>query len=540
MQAGLLRNLLVTILLVALGSRKAPGQTPYRTRNLNRARPPVASYYPRTRQPVAFQLGRDDLAQLNEPTPAEISQGEPTPAAPESAAVAPEPGDQPTEAAATPATPQRLPAAADQVAPETASDETGTSDSQELPQPDAQQLEPQPGPDSAQGDVAMQPLPMNEMLLHGGHPAPTCSSGCWLDCGTWYTQDDFIYLSRQGPQKDRTLAFLSTGLLDPALLRTSRTLGYSPGARLTIGQWLCRDNRNRDHAIEATFFGFLDWQDSRGLEDPSMVLENGVLSTGNRIRSALDLNAPGFNFANTQTYTYQSELNTFEVNLRINRRLGRDRLELNPKGYWVRKCSPAPLCSLFAGARYLSVDERFNYVSQGNDFNLVDIPDVRTVRISDNSGIFRTSTTNDLIGLQAGTDIWFQHCRWRTGVRVKGGPFINFSSQSTRVLASTTRTTTTPAEDEGEPPTVETEVETIDRNEKATDNMAAFVGELSIMGQYQVRRNLAVRASYDLMWVNQVALALDQVSFVESNPPDIKTGGSLFLQGFSFGAEYVW
>ena len=121
-------------------------------------------------------------------------------------------------------------------------------------------------------------------------------------------------------------------------------------------------------------------------------------------------------------------------------------------------------------------------------------------------------THNDLVGVQIGSDWFYQDCRWRFGVRGKAGPYFNFADQSSLV----TQQTATPIPD---------------RNESAAhQDSLAFVGEVNLMGAYQIRPNMALRASYDLMWINNVALAPNQVNFVITNPPIVRMGGAPFYQ----------
>ena len=48
-------------------------------------------------------------------------------------------------------------------------------------------------------------------------------------------------------------------------LASDESLGFEPGMRLTLGRFLCRDGKNRDHTLELTFFGLHDWFDEKGI-----------------------------------------------------------------------------------------------------------------------------------------------------------------------------------------------------------------------------------------------------------------------------------
>ena len=60
----------------------------------------------------------------------------------------------------------------------------------------------------------------------------------------------------------------------------------------------------------------------------------------------------------------------------------------------------------------------------------------------------------------------------------------------------------------------------------------AFVGELNFIGAYQFNPNFAFRTGYDLMWVTNLALAQNQITFSPSTPPMISSLHSLFFRGF--------
>jgi hypothetical protein len=68
----------------------------------------------------------------------------------------------------------------------------------------------------------------------------------------------------------------------------------------------------------------------------------------------------------------------------------------------------------------------------------------------------------------------------------------------------------------------------------------AFVYELNIMVAYHIRPNIAIRSGYDFMFLNQVALAPEQLTFAPPPAPNIVNGGALLFNGVSLGVEMVW
>jgi hypothetical protein len=76
------------------------------------------------------------------------------------------------------------------------------------------------------------------------------------------------------------------------------------------------------------------------------------------------------------------------------------------------------------------------------------------------------------------------------------------------------------------------------RDEFDEDHTLAFVGGLNFIGQYRFRPSFGLRVSYDLLWVTDLALAQNQLTFFPSNPSEISDSHALFFQGVSFGLEW--
>src|SRR5262249_18827862 len=128
-------------------------------------------------------------------------------------------------------------------------------------------------------------------------PAPATSSSDWLRNGRWYTQQSVVYMQRTPDAKnDLTLArdLASAPLPRQTAALNIDDLGWQPGMRSTIGKFLGRDAKNRDHAVEFTFLGLTHWRASGGL---FAVNPGSIFST-------LDFtnNVPAYNGSNAQTY----------------------------------------------------------------------------------------------------------------------------------------------------------------------------------------------------------------------------------------------
>ena len=375
-------------------------------------------------------------------------------------------------------------------------------------------------------------------------PAVTSSTGSWLRPGEAYIEADFSYRGRIGPHKGMTLAFdrgASNILINPIepnqILRINPGQGFSPGTRLTYGRILeGRDSKNRDESIEFTFDGLYRWDNagsrtSRNANDLLSIWEPVRTVPGSANANNSVLAGSGFGLSNTQFFSYDSNLNSYEFTYRLQRRLGRDRIVLARDGSWVRTASPTFLPTFLMGPRVLTTRERFSYTASSINVNntSTEINAQSAANQSQyatlNSGRYFIQTHNYLVGYQIGLDVDYQHPEWRIGAAVKGGPYINFADQSSQAHIVAPLDATTPS--------------TIDLNNHSSENIAAFVGEINLRGVYYIRPTFAIRAGYDIMWLNSVAQAPSQLTFFPSNPAALRTGGNLFLQGGIVGFEWI-
>jgi len=70
----------------------------------------------------------------------------------------------------------------------------------------------------------------------------------------------------------------------------------------------------------------------------------------------------------------------------------------------------------------------------------------------------------------------------------------------------------------------------------------SFVGELNLSGIYQLNDVWGIRAGYNVMWIEGVALAPDQLdfSFTSTSGSQIQRNGGIFLHGVNIGLEARW
>ena len=229
-------------------------------------------------------------------------------------------------------------------------------------------------------------------------PAETYTSGEWIRSGRWYTQQSVVYMNRSVNVKNSyQLATDFTSALNPhdrSFLQIPLSMGFQPGMKSTIGRFVGRDEMNRDHSIDFTFFGLNQWHSTAGLV---AVQPGGIFSVIDPT-----LSVPAFNASDMQSFALSSNFNSYELNYRINRRPGRDRMIYTRDSDWVRQATPGPLPAIFAGIRFVQVNERLQYLASG------------TTGVPAN-GAFNIQTHNQLLGLQAGIDWYFERGDWRLG-----------------------------------------------------------------------------------------------------------------------------
>ena len=162
--------------------------------------------------------------------------------------------------------------------------------------------------------------------------------------------------------------------------------------------------------------------------------------------------------------------------------------------------------AIFGGLRVVTINERLNYLATSNTGN----------------GAYNIFTHNTLVGPQAGLDWYYDHNDWRVGVRAKGGAMVNFTDQTSQLST---------VDFNGAPLAPA-------KNQKASDNILGFVGELNFIGAYRLRQNFSLRVSYDMMWVTSLALTQNQINFFPTPVATISDNHGLFYQGVGIGFEF--
>jgi hypothetical protein len=356
--------------------------------------------------------------------------------------------------------------------------------------------------------------------------APIESTGTWLRRGFWYAETDAVIYNRLWNRKDQRFAAEDPNVtrgptvdpntgngnslgFNPVFLDTNRVLilnGGLPGqdvaARGTLGNFLFRDDHNRDHTVEFTAQGGGTWEQNRTMASvaPNSLFVPFSQAGHNRT----------FNQSSTQSIDYDSNLAGVEMNYRVHSRLGHDQLVMDPNGDWHRAADAGFEKEYLVGLRFIEMDERF-------DWNATDIT-TGTVTVGDD-GEYRIRTMNDMFGYQMGTGMTYQAPRWSIGTFVKGGVFLNRASGRSQLNFT--------ADD------------TNDFNQRMVENQLAFVGEAKLQAKYNVLPNVSLRAGYEMLLITSAAIAPNQATFT-SDTTYLNTTANPFYHGAVFGVDFYW
>jgi len=358
-----------------------------------------------------------------------------------------------------------------------------------------------------------------------GHACAICGGGS-CQPPRWYLEQGVRLLVRNRPDQLIATTFIPVTVQQQTIfsgVMNNRDFDFdtAAGYTITLGRHLGRDTENRDHFIESTYWGFNTWRESNQFTATARLQQEisvgRIIEFGN-LFSGFPAEVGGFNRADVHNIFYDSDIHNFEFGARISPRGRPDRLVLYPNGKWRRECQPGCYLSYLFGFRHVSITEKFLFSAQGEILDN-DVPG--TV-----SGQYHVRTDNELIGFQIGADVTWRSCKWSFGVQGKVGPYVNFADQISdiRTDADVDPFATTPLN-----------LHFADR-----EDALSMVGEVSFVGQYRLRPNLTLRASYDLMWVAGLALAPEQLQQLADPPVLINTQGSIFYQGLNLTAELAF
>lgn len=231
--------------------------------------------------------------------------------------------------------------------------------------------------------------------------------------------------------------------------------------------------------------------------------------------------AGGFSNADVHSYQMHSELrNNFELNWRVRRGERRDALVASPDGSWSEDYTPSLTPSLLFGLRFLSFDDELNWTSRGV-ITTDDVPEAF-------SGQYKVETTNNMLGFQTGAEIRHQWRRFSWSVQAKVGLYGTSVDQDSTILIDDNT-----AFHAGVYPT--------ENQRFGADTVSiGFIGELGLLLRYRLSPHCTLRGGYDFNWVVGLALAPEQMTFLNPHPVEVNDHGDLLFQGARLGLEYVW
>ena len=274
---------------------------------------------------------------------------------------------------------------------------------------------------------------------------------------------------------------------------------FDPGLRATVGMRLSRGD-----ALEFSYFGVFQGTASAVAvkPDPSAFL----IFPGNLFGNV-------FVGMNSAQVTYFSSVHSFEVNfLPCCCDESCDECgcgEVGDKcGCGEVRCRPI---EWLAGFRYINLGEELNISAQKNVSGGVE------------EGTYNIHTGNDLYGAQLGARLRRSLGRFGWEATGKAGLFGNAAQQN----QSVTDFPNFPLR-----PTV-----------SSSGGEVAFVSEINLSAFYRLTDVWNVRAGYNVMWIEGLALAPDQLDFNFATSPSgnqLHTGGGMFLQGVNVGLEARW
>lgn len=376
-------------------------------------------------------------------------------------------------------------------------------------------------------------LPGAEMILPPGMMAdPVASLGAdpTIPPPLWSIGQGVRFFHRSAPRHKRiSFELASVGATQHNVVLSSRSVAFNPSAGYysTIARHLGRDQQNRDHFLEFSYWGLVNWQDQRtvhgerlAINDPDLgtVVFGSLFSQFDRTTFLFDSSVGGFNRADEHQIAYDSQVNDFEINYWVRPRGRPDRLVLQPNGKWRREPNVGQYVSFGLGVRYMLWNDQFSFQSRGL------INDNGTLRRV--GGVYDIDTENDLLGLQIGAELIRRHPRWNWGLRAKVAGLYNFATQISTITTDAA----------GDPiASTHLALRLADSREKI-----AVIGQFGVVGTYKLLPHLSARGAYDLMWINGLALGPEQLTFDVNPVAYVNTNGGAFLQGLTLDLIATW
>jgi hypothetical protein len=299
------------------------------------------------------------------------------------------------------------------------------------------------------------------------------------------------------------ISTIGTGTATPALRMSDLDLDSLRYGLELVGNIQTGPGAN----VEIRYFGLNDWNSTLSVQrtDPelfSIFSEYGTNPGGI---------PPGFDD------TDRSFIHTISLDSKF------DNGEVNYRRRWVGYNS-AIQGSWMGGIRYFELDENFGFAAVGSNDNTFTFSQLRFFNMD-------TATRNHLVGFQMGADLWVNLVPGiAIGNDFRAGVFNNWAELDTLVVANSVP----------------------GAREELSKESAAFLIEYSLQMVYRLTYSWSFRSSYNLMYLDQVALANENFNprdmanainnsvFGINRFPFIDADGHAFYHGYSIGAEYLW
>jgi len=319
---------------------------------------------------------------------------------------------------------------------------------------------------------------------------------CDNPCPCVYGMVEGLFLMRHPQFSNQPLIVNQT--TGATLLSTSGlNFDYNPGLRARMGMTLCEGR-----SLEFGYFGLFDESASAiALKpDPTAILTFQDNLVGNV-----------FVDPDRVDVEYSSWINSFEVNLPCCCGCC-DEIGCGETGCGEGSCGVTSCQSVtwFSGFRYLNLGEQFSMSAQ------------RIVAGATETGSYNIRTANHLYGAQLGARLRRTHGQFGWEAGGAAGIYVNDAQQSQTVI------------DFPDFPL---------RTASKSSSTAAFVGDLNLTGLYRLTNVWNLRAGYNVIWIQGVALAPDQIDTdfgAAQGGNHLDNDGGMLLHGFNVGIEARW
>jgi len=306
----------------------------------------------------------------------------------------------------------------------------------------------------------------------------------------WYFDAEALFLKRdRGDDVVLGQEFsASTGALVNQISSHSVRYDFEPGARIRLGYRF-----SDDAALDLTYFGLNEWQESTALGNSNPAGPNQMTSPGL-------IATPNFARVDSIVARMSSDINNIELNLRQRLNSGRTRLT--------------------TGIRYLRFDDDLVIRADGIGFSAASEFDQSVVM-----------ARNELLGAQLGLDHTFGEERFTVQLFGSAGIYHNWNEQSVREVNSGN-------------------FGGVFANVEGEDTRATGIFELGLSASYRPRKNVSVIGGYQLMSLHGIALAPKQLDFVSANSntatpvtnlsAGTRDSSDLLFQGLHVGLRIDW